>query len=38
MKEANDDSNYPGLKEYGLDYALTVNPMADGSTGKLWQQ
>ena len=23
-EEANDDSNYPGLKEYGLDYALTV--------------
>lgn len=23
-EEANRDSNYPGLKEYGLDYALTV--------------
>ena len=30
-EEANDDSNYPGLKEYGLDYALTVT-RADGST------
>ena len=30
-EEANDDSNYPGLKEYGLDYALTVI-RADGST------
>ena len=29
-EEANDDSNYPGLKEYGLDYALTVT-RADGS-------
>ena len=26
----NDDANYPGLKEYGLDYALTVT-RADGS-------
>ncbi len=30
-EEANNDSNYPGLKEYGLDYALTVT-RADGST------
>lgn len=30
-EEANDDSNYPGLKEYGLDYALTVT-RTDGST------
>ena len=30
-EEANKDSNYPGLKEYGLDYALTVT-RADGST------
>ena len=30
-EEANDDSNYPGLKEYGLDYALTVT-RSDGST------
>ena len=30
-EEANDDSNYPGLKEYGLDYALTVT-RADGLT------
>ena len=30
-EEANDDSNYPRLKEYGLDYALTVT-RADGST------
>ena len=30
-EEANDDSNYPGLKEYGLDYALT-GTRADGST------
>ena len=30
-EEANDDSNYPGLKEYGLDYALTVTRV-DGST------
>ena len=30
-EEANRDSNYPGLKEYGLDYALTVT-RADGST------
>ena len=30
-EEANDDSDYPGLKEYGLDYALTVT-RADGST------
>ena len=30
-EEANDNSNYPGLKEYGLDYALTVT-RADGST------
>ena len=30
-EEANDDSNYPGLTEYGLDYALTVT-RADGST------
>ena len=30
-EEANDDSNYPGLKEYGLDYALTVT-RADGAT------
>ena len=30
-EEANDDSNHPGLKEYGLDYALTVT-RADGST------
>ena len=30
-EEANDDSNYPGLKEYGLDYALTLT-RADGST------
>ena len=29
-EEMNDDSNYPGLKEYGLDYALTVT-RADGS-------
>ena len=30
-EEANNDSNYPGLKEYGLDYALTVT-RADGTT------
>ena len=29
-EEANNDANYPGLKEYGLDYALTVT-RADGS-------
>ena len=29
-EEMNDDSNYPGLKEYGLDYALTVT-RCDGS-------
>ena len=29
-EEMNDDANYPGLKEYGLDYALTVT-RADGS-------
>ena len=29
-EEMNKDSNYPGLKEYGLDYALTVT-RADGS-------
>ena len=29
-EEMNDDSNYPGLKEYGLDYALTVT-RADGT-------
>ena len=29
-EEMNDDSNYPYLKEYGLDYALTVT-RADGS-------
>ena len=29
-EELNKDSNYPGLKEYGLDYALTVT-RADGS-------
>ena len=28
-EEMNKDSNYPGLKEYGLDYALTVT-RADG--------
>ena len=29
-EEMNNDANYPGLKEYGLDYALTVT-RADGS-------
>ena len=29
-EEMNNDSNYPGLKEYGLDYALTVT-RADGT-------
>ena len=29
-EEMNEDSNYPGLKEYGLDYALTVT-RADGT-------
>ena len=29
-EEMNDDGNYPGLKEYGLDYALTVT-RADGT-------
>lgn len=29
-EEMNDDDNYPGLKEYGLDYALTVT-RADGT-------
>ena len=29
-KEMNNDENYPALKEYGLDYALTVT-RADGS-------
>ena len=29
-EEMNNDENYPGLKEYGLDYALTVT-RADGS-------
>lgn len=29
-EEMNNDANYPGLKEYGLDYALTIT-RADGS-------
>ena len=29
-EEMNNDANYPGLKEYGLDYALTVT-RADGT-------